>query len=390
MTKKNLKMLKKNKSLTIPSDLKKINDNFSEKSKFKSTIDVESNEAHKLRGYNLGTSSSFKEITSASSIPLKSMRKVKSFHKEDKESYVLSQIIGKKDSHENQFQIHSPISKVDRTTEMENENIQNISNLVETDEIKINSGEMTNNITSFDGEKDKEKLERNDKNVNNDIPFNNKENIIHFDAENEDIEKDSSTKKVPLSNYMQVLYDQKSERVKKRSQQMRKMKEKLNIVSDAGNSSKDANSKKSTEGRTKVPSSTKVFKEKEEIAKESMLEQAINSNAKEIKNDDTELVISDLDCPIEEEVSQNKESNNGHVKNSLSMNLPSSKSFIQITNNLLIKSHARENNATSDYLLALNQCETQEEEIEKPDNKSETSNEKHKRLPSVRLNTLTY
>ena len=131
-----------------------------------------------------------------------------------------------------------------------------------------------------------------------------------------------------------------------------------------------------------MPVTTKVFLEKEENNKESILEQAINSHAKEIKNDDTELVISDLECPIDEETASKVENNNKHCKNSLSFNLPT-KSFIQITNNLLIKSHAKQDNATSDYLLALNQCETQEEETDKVDNKSENGNEKHRRFPSV-------
>jgi hypothetical protein len=353
------------------SSHRKINDNASEKSKFKSTLDIESHDSHKLKSdNNLATSASFKEIPSEKNFPLKELWKVKSFHKDETDNYALSEVIDKKQSNENHFQLQSPISKhIDNTTEMENDNIQNISNLIETDEIRINSGEVTHNITSFDNDKEK-------------VPLKVEEQFIQFGDKDEG-ETDISTKKVPLANYMQVLYDQNSERLKKRSQQMRKMKEKLNIVGEAGNTIKESSSKKSNETKSRVPSSNKVFKEKEENLKESILEQAINSQPKEVKNDDTELVISDLDCPIEEDLGDKiDQTNNKHVKNSLSMNLPG-KSFIQITNNLLIKSHAKQDNATSDYLLALNQCATQQEEDpDKNDSKSE-ANEKHKRFPSV-------
>ena len=367
----------KNMSFKMLGDTKKINDNFSsEKSKFKSTMDVESHEAHKLKSDNMVSSASFKEISNNDrNFPLKGLMKRRSFQKDEKDNYSCNEIIYK-DTKDILNHVHSPISKnIDHTTEMENENIQNISNLIETDEIKINSEELTNNITSFDYEKDKN--QEREKVI---FKHEDDQNLILDKEENE---TDISSKKVPLINYMQVLYDQNSERLKKRSQQMRKMKERLNIDNVANNNLKEPTNKKGhSDGKTnKVPSSTKVFIEKEENQKES-IEPTIN-NIKDIKNDDTQLVISDLDCPIEED--NNPKIETKHCKNSLSMNLPSSKSFIQITNNLLIKSHLRQDNATSDYLLALNQCESQEENTDKLDDKSDLSYEKHRRFPSVSI-----
>lgn len=342
-------------------------------------MDIESHEAHKLKNDNYITSESFKEIKSKeNTFPPKGLRKVRSFNKEEKDNYSLIEVIKKKDSiNENQSKLQSPISKnIDHTTEMENEQIQNISNIIESDGVKINKEENNNNIFNNDNDPI--------------LKFEEKENIIPF-IDKEENETDISLKKVPLVNYMQVLYDQNSERLRKRSQQMKKMKEKLHIYNESGNINKE-NSKISSESKTrKVPLTTKVFQEKEEPVKESILEQAINSHPKDIRNDDTELVISDLDCPIEEDQTHKKENtitNTKHVKNSLSFNLPS-KSFIQITNNLLIKSHAKQDNATSDYLLALNQYQTQEEDPSESDNKSENINEKHKRFPSVYIKKLT-
>ena len=367
----------KNKSFNIVPDTKKINDNFSsEKSKFKSTLDVESQEAHKIKSDNLVLSASLKEISNnESSLPLKSLIKVKSFQKDELDSYSCNEIIGKKNSKHLLNRVHSPLSKnIDHTIEMENENIQNISNLIETDEIKINSGDATHNITSFDNEKDKHQEREK-------IIFTPNENVISLDQEQN--ENDLSNKKVPLFNYMQVLYDQNSERVRKRSQQMKKMKERLNLDNEEQNNLKESTTIKkscSVSKTSKVPCSTKVFIEKEEDLKETISEQIVSNN-KEVKNDDAQLVISDLDCPIEEEKNNNIDSY--HTKNTLSINLPSSKSFIQITNNLLLKSHAIQDNATSDYLLALNQCESQEENSDKIDNKSDGCYQLHKRLPSV-------
>ncbi len=357
--------------------LKKFNDNFSERSKFKSTMDIESHEAHKIKTDNLVNSDSFKEITSKeNTFPPKGSRKVRSFNKEEKDNYSLIEVIKKKDStHEIQSKLQSPISKhIDHITEMENEQLQNISNLIEIEGIRLNREENMNNILNIDNDNEKETFDPI-------VKIEEKENIIP-NIDKEEIETDISLKKVPLMNYMQVLYDQNSERLRKRSQQMKKMKEKLHVYNESGNVNKE-NSKNNPEGKIKkVPCTTKVFQEKEEHIKESILEQAINCNPKEIRNDDTELVISDLDCPIEEDPRPKVETTNKHTKNSLSLNLPS-KSFIQITNNLLIKSHAKQDNATSDYLLALNQYQTQEEEQDESDSKSENHVERHKRFPSV-------
>ena len=272
-------------------------------------------------------------------------------------------------------QIHSPITRnIDQISELiENENIQNISNFSDSEKNKINTEEMIN-YGVFDDE--------NEKNNEKDeiiIKFEEKENLIHLDKDEN--ETDISTKKVPLANYMQVLYDQNSERLKKRSQQMRKMKEKLHIINDSnGNKEKNDNNNKTDTKSRKIPN-TKIFLEKEENLQSSILEQAMLSTAKEInKNDDTELVISDLDCPLEEELIKTQ---NRHSKNSLSLNLPS-KSFIHLTNNLLMKSHAKPDNQTPDYLLALNQCET-EDMSTKEEIKNEFMKDKHLRFPSVNV-----
>lgn len=253
-------------------------------------------------------------------------------------------------------QIYSPItSKIDQYSE--NVNVQNISNLIE----------ITHNITSFDGENEKES-----------IKFEEKENLIHFDKDEN--ETDISIKKVPLANYMQVMYDQNSERVKKRSQQMRKMKEKLHFENEE-NENKETNN---TENKSRKIPNAKIFLEKEENSKELILEPDNKSITKEInKNEETELVISDLDCPLDEEIPK---SNNRHSKNSLSLNLPS-KSFIHLTNNLLTKCHAKPENATPDYLLALNQCET-EETSSKDERNIEIRSDNHKRFPSVNINNI--
>lgn len=354
--------------------LKKFNDNFSERSKFKSTMDIESHEAHKIKIDNFLTSASFKEITlKENTFPPKGLRKVRSFNKEEKDNYSLIEVIKKKDTtHENHSKLQSPISK--HTREMENEQLQNISNLMEIEGLSLNREENMNNIINIDNEKERDISDPN-------VKVEEKENIFPY-IDKEEIETDISLKKVPLMNYMQVLYDQNSERLRKRSQQMKKMKEKLHVYNESGNTNKE-NSKNNTEGKIKkVPFTNKVFQEKEENIKVSILEQAINSNPKEIRNDDTELVISDLDCPIEENPYPNIETTNKHTKNSLSLNLPS-KSFIQITNNLLIKSHAKQDNATSDYLLALNQYQTQGDDQDESDSKSENHVERHRRFPSV-------
>ena len=76
-------MHKKNKSQTVFCEnnhlnLMKFNDNFSEKSKFKSTMDYESYEASKLKNDNLTSASYLALSNKETGITFKSLRKIKS------------------------------------------------------------------------------------------------------------------------------------------------------------------------------------------------------------------------------------------------------------------------------------------------------------------------
>lgn len=76
--KKKFGLHKKNKSQNIfceVNHLKRFNDNFSDKSKFKSTMDLESNDAQKIKNDNL-TSASYKKLSSIETgITIKSLKK---------------------------------------------------------------------------------------------------------------------------------------------------------------------------------------------------------------------------------------------------------------------------------------------------------------------------
>ena len=178
---------------------------------------------------------------------------------------------------------------------------------------------------------------------------------------------------------MQVLYDQNSERVKKRFMQMRKIKQRFNVDNESEILMESASRKGHSDYKLiKVPNSTKVFIEKEESSFESLIGPGITKN---LKNDDTEVNISYIECPIEEDIRKTVDTR--HYKNSLSMNLPSSNSFIQITNNLYKKSHAKLDNNTSDYLLAINLCK--EENTDELEKRLEVTEKIHKRFPSVSI-----
>ena len=361
----------KNKSIHIIGNSNKINDNLSnEKSKFKSTLDVDSYNSHKFKNDNIVSSDSFKEISNnEKNKPLKGLLTFKSFCNDEESYNSYNEIIDKRTIKNTINFVDSPIRKnINYSLELEKEKLHNV--IIENSETKINLDHVINNITCFDTEKEKHSKRK-------DLIFKDdeKDNLIQLKLEEK--ESDISHKTVYLVNYMQVLYDQNSERLKKRSQQMKKMKEKLNI--NETNNFKELPKKKGHSDTNLVPFCAKVFLEIEENQKESILE-SINNNIKDLKND-IELVISDLDCPIEED--NTKKTDTIDDKINISKNKPSLKSFVPLTNNLLLKSHARQDNATCDYLLALKQCETKDENMNKSENISEIDNQTHKRLPSV-------
>ena len=266
--------------------------------------------------------------------------------------------------------------------------VENLSCFDEEEEI-CKSIDQENNIQENDNHKNEEirELSYDADDCNNE----NKEN----DTENLKEEEDSDAKKpAPLLNNLQILFDQNTERSKKRSEQMKKMREKIKSVTTSSINSESSltsnaiianaltNDELSTKrnndpflkdsalnshddhsrNKTKF-NSGKKFVELTENQEEkfSALESAINSKMGsvnslskipsdniEIEGEEPEQVISDLDMEIEADENEIIEQKNMHPSSRIN-------SFIPLSNNLTLKTNISKNetNLTDSYKLAL-------------------------------------
>jgi hypothetical protein len=150
-------------------------------------------------------------------------------------------------------------------------------------------------------------------------------------------------KNLSLLNNFKIAYDQSTNRSRKRSEQMKRIKSR--------GESKDMGEESSYEFKSIDFRNYELFNFNKDSEPEQIIEQ------KEI----------DL-CELNESVEEQPH-----------------KSFVPITNNLTMKSNMKDNNATPSYLLALNQYEDPLDEAEENDSITQLSGKgpRHIRLPSV-------
>lgn len=282
---------------------------------------------------------------------------------------------------ENNTEVNIDENNIDENKEIEieilNTNNKQVSSKTLQNTIKPNFNDADNNILSniivenintkanaFVNQKRHRKMQMDDRlstNITNaEVLSSNvfedsgEEMELEILSANENNEDSSKGKKVPLllSN-VQTMYDINSERVKKRSEQMKKRKEK-HVASPI------ISAKKSNENTPKKIISKKKFQEANENMEndaahtDSKSKNASTMNLNEVseynEEEKAEVVVSDLECEIEE---NNVAGSTGSVK---------STSFIPINNHLVSKKNFNPDNATPSYLMALYQDEAPNED----------------------------
>lgn len=186
----------------------------------------------------------------------------------------------------------------------------------------------------------------------------------------EELEK----KKVPvLINNLHTMCDLNSERAKKRSEQMKKRKEKFEGNNEESETPHEGqiSSNSTTNFNKGKPTSTKKFIEEENLSKNHQMElnhiiedrdetnisNSIINAADTPEKEETEIVVSDLECEIEDLKDPNINATNTN-----------NKSFIPINNHLRSKRAVSVDKATPSYLMALYQYEESDNSNSSADN----------------------
>jgi hypothetical protein len=245
------------------------------------------------------------------------------------------------------------------------------------------------------------------------LSYNSKTKIINNKLDNSSINEENKIipvtekGKIDLYKNIKTLHDLNSDRTRKRSEQMRRIRSNRDSIS----SSKSFDIYFNNNNIKTIKPGNSISENKENINKTLINNNLLISYNENYENNDNneqeaqnlnksqadsvimnesnaELNISDLDCKLNSQEEHN-------------ISTSTNKSFIPLTNNLITKATIKEDNTTDSYLLALNQYSQEDQfgpnsndndneikiinndSLERPTRAKSTREVRHIRLPSV-------
>jgi hypothetical protein len=183
--------------------------------------------------------------------------------------------------------------------------------------------------------------EKFDTNETKELKFITKNNS--FNSSDKSFKSSQSSPNICLLNNVKLVYDQNTDRSRKRVQQMKKIwstrsdshgEELQDMMLNTGNTENSVNKSSKITPSDLEPKSREAYNS---YSKKTEQLESIDSNP-----NDAEVIVSDLDCSYEE--------------SEIKVNHKRQKSFVEIKNNLTVKSTIKEDNATPSYLMALYNC----------------------------------